>query len=310
MRVLLALAGPTAVGKTEVSLKLAPLINAEVVCSDSRQIYKYLDIGTAKVPESRRAGIPHHLLDIALPDEKITLSDYQQKAYAAINEIFDKGRIALMVGGTGLYIKAVTEGYELPFAPPQKDFREKCSEEVKKQGTLHLHQRLAEVDAESAGKIHPNDARRIIRALEVYQFTGKPLSSYTFKEVNPLNARILKICLSMDRKRLYQKINDRVLKMVEKGLVEEVKKVLDMGYENSLMEMKVMGYHEFIPYFQGKISLDEAIARFQKDTRNYAKRQITWFRADKEIIWVDLDKFSGIEEAVKRIKEIVDENIK
>lgn len=310
MRVLVALAGPTAVGKTEVSLKLAPLINAEIVCSDSRQIYKYLDIGTAKVPESKRVGIPHHLLDIALPDEKITLSDYQQKAYEAINEIFARRKIALMVGGTGLYIKAVTEGYELPFAPPQKDFREKCMEEAKKFGSLHLHKRLADVDAESARKIHPNDARRIIRALEVYQFTGKPLSSYTFKEINPLNAKIIKIGLNMDRKRLYNKINDRVLKMVDKGLVEEVKKVLDMGYENALREMKVMGYHEFIPYFHGKIPLDEAIAWFQKDTRNYAKRQLTWFGADNEIIWIDLDKFFSIDEAVKRIKEIIDENIK
>lgn len=304
---LIVLAGPTGIGKTEISLDLAKRLNAEVVSADSMQIYQYMDIGTAKIKEDEMRGIQHHLLDIIKPDEDFTVSDYRKEASLRIKEINQRGKIPLLVGGTGLYINSLV--YKLNFTQVKANeaFRIRVEEEADKFGNQYIHDKLREIDPESADKIATADRKRIVRALEIIDSTGKKMSEYNKdfrKETNKYDLRM--ICLDMDRQDLYEKINNRVDKMVEKGLIEEVKKILDMGYSKELVSLQAIGYKEIISYLEGEISLDKSLEIIKQSSRNYAKRQLTWFRRDKRFIWFNLDSYSSRELLLDHIIEKID----
>ncbi|MBH8598333.1 tRNA (adenosine(37)-N6)-dimethylallyltransferase MiaA [Thermoactinomyces sp. CICC 10523] len=283
---LLVIVGPTAVGKTDLSLTLAKMFDGEIISGDSMQVYKGMDIGTAKAsPEEQRAA-PHHMIDLIDPDVPFSVQEFQKLARQKIAEIHARGHLPMLVGGTGLYIEAVTHDYELPHVPENPDLREELRNLAESKGNEYLHSRLGEVDPDAAAKLHPNDLRRIIRALEVYEVTGKPFSSLKGKGTSPFDA--LWIGLTMPRELLYERINRRVDQMIEAGLVEEVKRLKERGYHLGLTSMQAIGYKEIISYLNGDITLAEAVDSIKKGTRKYAKRQLSWFRRLKEIHWFDV----------------------
>jgi len=305
---LLVVAGPTAAGKTKTAVELAREFDGEVVSADSMQIYKYMDIGTAKPTEEEKKSIPHYMIDIVEPDEEYSVSDYQNDAQKVIQQIFNRKKLPILAGGTGLYIKAVVDDYYFSEATIDWNFRKKMREMAKKYGKDFLHSKLKEVDPFSAKRIHPNDVKRIIRALEVYHQTGKPISYYekkTRETESPYN--VLIIGLTMPREILYKKIDKRVDEMIEKGLVEEVKMLLDMGYDENLNSMKGLGYRQIIKHLKGEYSLEEAIRLIKRDTRRFAKRQFTWFRRDNRINWINLLKNDAVEIVEKKIKSLLQE---
>lgn len=279
--------GPTAVGKTALSLELAESIDAEIVSADSRQIYRLMDIGTAKPSPKERQLVPHHLIDIVWPDEKFNVSYYVHLAEQAIHDIHSRGKQPLLVGGTGLYIRALTEGLlNAPGADPV--LRQHLHEKAQKEGNESLHAELSKVDSQMAGRLHPNDLVRIVRALEVYYSSGLRLSelqnAHGFRQ-NPY--RTLKIGLFCDRTSLYEKIEKRSEKMFEQGLIEEAKAILDAGYDPKLKILQTIGYRQAFAVLNGKLKLDEALDDLKRSTRRYAKQQLTWFRNDKRIIWLE-----------------------
>jgi tRNA dimethylallyltransferase len=302
---LIAIVGPTAVGKSKIALAVAQKLGkAEIISADSCQVYKYLDIPTAKLPPEEQQGIPHHLIDVVLPGEEFTLAQYQELAYKAIQEIWSRGNLPILAGGTGLYFKAVTGGMQIPATPPDWAWRGEMQQRHKE--GVKLWEELKEVDPETAKRLHPSNVRRIIRALEVHRYTGKPLSFfYHLPEAHPLGIKTLKIGLNMERQQLYETINKRVDKMVQAGLVQEVKSLMKMGYRDVLLRMKVLGYPEIIAALEGEYSLEEGIELFKRHTRQYAKRQLTWFNKDKEIIWLNLSQFQGKAEIVEKIYQII-----
>ncbi|NCC16229.1 MAG: tRNA (adenosine(37)-N6)-dimethylallyltransferase MiaA [Clostridia bacterium] len=288
---LVIIAGPTACGKTALSIELAKRINGEVISADSMQVYRYMDIGTAKVTEAEKQGIPHYLVDELDPDEEYNVMVFQQKAKAYMNEIWEKGKIPILVGGTGFYINALL--YDNDFTETENDtsFREACYAQVENEGADALFARLKAVDPEYAQTIHANNVKRVTRALEYYILTGEKFSKHNAeqkqKESPYLSAVII---LTMERKKLYQRIDQRVDLMMEQGLTEEVKGLLEKGYSSNLVSMQGLGYKEFIPYFQGECSLEKAVEQLKKGTRHFAKRQLTWFRRQIDGLWVDLTK--------------------
>ena len=299
---LLILVGPTAVGKTGISIDLAKKINGEIISADSMQIYKYMDIGTAKIKEDEMENIPHYLIDIDYPDEEFTVAEYKNKAEKHIDKINDYGNIPIMVGGTGLYLNSIV--YELRFTAVEANekFREKYMEIADLNGNQYIYDELLKVDETSAKRINPNDRKRIIRALEIFYETGKPMSDYNKdfrKEVDKYN--LVMIGLTMDRAKLYSRINERVDLMLNDGLIEEVQKLLDMGYTKDLVSMQGIGYKEIISYLEKNIGLDEATEILKRNTRRYAKRQLTWFRRDNRIKWIDVNQFNSTEEISKLI---------
>lgn len=299
---LLILVGPTAVGKTGISIDLAKKINGEIISADSMQIYKYMDIGTAKIKEDEMENIPHYLIDIVYPDEEFTVAEYKNKAEKHIDKINDYGNIPIMVGGTGLYLNSIV--YELRFTAVEANekFREKYMEIADLNGNQYIYDELLKVDETSAKRINPNDRKRIIRALEIFYETGKPMSDYNKdfrKEVDKYN--LVMIGLTMDRAKLYSRINERVDLMLNDGLIEEVQKLLDMGYTKDLVSMQGIGYKEIISYLEKNIGLDEATEILKRNTRRYAKRQLTWFRRDNRIKWIDVNQFNSTEEISKLI---------
>lgn len=292
----MVITGPTAVGKTRVAVALAQRLPAEIVCADSRTLYRHMDIGTAKPsPEDRRA-VPHHLLDVADPDEVVTLSGYQHLADCAIRDIQARGRLPLLVGGTGLYIRAVVDRIAIPRVPPDWVLRAQLEEEERKGGPGTLHRRLQAVDPEAASRIHPHNLRRIIRALEVHAATGRPLSAFQDQVRNgrwappprPPGA-VLLLALRLDRDQLYRRIDQRIDEQLARGLVEEVRALLAAGYAPTLPALQALGYKELVPYVQGRVTYAEAVARLRRNTRRYAKRQMTWLRSDPRYRWVDVD---------------------
>jgi len=287
MRKLIAIIGPTASGKTEISLELAGKIDLEVVSVDSRQIYRYMDIGTAKPTESQRKAVRHHMIDIVNPDQDYSAGRYSQEARDTIREIESRGKLPLLVGGSGLYLRALVDGlFDLNARDPELRHSLKLQAQVV--GLEALHRKLSEVDPETASRVHPNDFHRISRALEVYYLTGKPISDIrrTYRS-GRVDADVLMIGLMVDRELLYRRIGDRVDRMVSDGLVEEVEALLDMGYDPNLNSLRTVGYREIIDYLYGRCSLFEAIDRIKLNTRRYAKRQMTWFRKDERIRWVE-----------------------
>ena len=285
---LLILAGPTAVGKSNVAVALAEELDTEIINADSMQVYKYFDIGTAKPNLKTRRKIPHHLIDICEPDEEYNSAKFINDADSAIKMIYNKSRIPILVGGTGLYIKSLVEGLTADIEP-DTEIRQELKRELEEKGLQVLYQELCKVDEVSAKKIKPNDKTRILRALEVYRQFQIPLSEiYKSKEKRKGIYDPLSIFLNRDRDELYERINKRVDEMIERGLKDEVKKILNMGYSKELKPFKSIGYLQMVNYLEGKISFDEMVNDIKQSTRRYAKRQITWFKHQGQFEEVNL----------------------
>ncbi|MBN1469717.1 MAG: tRNA (adenosine(37)-N6)-dimethylallyltransferase MiaA [Fusobacteriaceae bacterium] len=295
----IVIGGPTGVGKTELSIKLAKILDAVIVNCDSMQIYKEMDIGTAKIKEEEKNGIRHYMMDIIDPIDKYSVGDYYVEVNNLLNNLEKENKNVVFVGGTGLYIDAITEGLsKLP--PANSKFREK----IKNIETEILYKKLLELDSEGAEGIHFNNRVKIERALEVCEITGEKFSVLNKKNIKGNNYNFLKIGLDRDRKLLYCRINERVKIMIEQGLIEEARGIYDK-YKNQLENIKAIGYKELFQYFNSQITLEEAIELIQKESRHYAKRQLTWFRRDKKYKWFDLGQITQ----EKIIKEIL-ENLK
>ncbi len=294
---LIVIVGPTAVGKTKLALRLCQEFNGEVISADSRQVYRGMDIGTAKPTPEERERIPHHLVDIVDPNETLTLAQYQELAYKAIEDVLAHGKVPFLVGGTGQYVRAVVEGWNIPRVPPDEKLRKKLYRKAEDKGWEALHAHLKEVDPLAAEKIDPRNVRRVVRALEVYLKTGRPISRLQTKKPPPY--RILQIGLTMERKRLYQLIDERVDRMIEQGLVEEVKRLVEKGYDYNLPSMSALGYREIGMYLRGEISLEEALRLIKSHTRRFVRHQYTWFRLDDpDIHWFEVRE--GVYEKVRR----------
>ncbi|MBY9082020.1 tRNA (adenosine(37)-N6)-dimethylallyltransferase MiaA [Paenibacillus sp. HN-1] len=293
---LLVLLGPTAVGKTRLSLSLASALNAEIISGDSMQVYRGMDIGTAKIRQEEMEGIPHHLIDVLDPREPYSVAEFQSEGRRLISEISGRGKLPFIVGGTGLYIESLCYGFRFSEAVADEAFRSEMDRYADEYGALALHARLAEVDPESAARLHPNDRRRIIRALEIFRQTNTPLSQSpaAVKPESPYDLCL--IGLSMDRQLLYRRIEERIDEMLADGLVDEVKALLERGCGRSLVSMQGLGYKEIAAYLAGEMTYDESVTLLKRDTRRFAKRQLSWFRHMKDIHWVDVGEgtdFSG-----------------
>lgn len=303
---LFILMGPTAVGKTSLSIKLAKELNGEIISADSMQIYKYMDIGTAKVTESEMDGIIHHMVDIIEPDKSFSVSNYKDLTSQLISEINNRKKLPIVVGGTGLYINSLTYNLNFSSVAPDEKIRSRLELLGDQYGNEYLHEMLSMVDKESAERISIKDRKRIIRALEIYEITGSTMTEYN-KNFRSLNTdyNLVMVCLNMERSKLYENINKRVDIMIEMGLIDEVKKILSMGYNKDLVSLQGIGYKEIIQYLENEISLADAIEKIKQGSRNYAKRQLTWFRRDNRIKWVDVDDFKSINELSYEIKDYV-----
>ncbi|WP_027356464.1 tRNA (adenosine(37)-N6)-dimethylallyltransferase MiaA [Desulfofundulus thermocisternus] len=298
---LLVLVGPTAVGKTAVSVEVALKLGGEIVSADSMLVYRYMNIGTAKPTMEERRGIPHYMIDIIDPDESYSVALYQAQARQHIREIWERGKLPLLVGGTGLYIRSVIEPYHFTGAGVDEHFRSQLLKEAREKGAQALYQRLVEVDPETAAKVHPNNLKRVIRALEVYHLTGHPMSSALRQKGDGPPYNTLIIGLTMDRQRLYQRIEARVEQMLEMGLVDEVRSLLKRGYSPYLTSMQGLGYKEIIAYLRGLSTIEEAIYLLKRNTRRFAKRQFTWFKRDPRINWINIGHYTGITEIAQEI---------
>jgi tRNA dimethylallyltransferase len=296
---LLVLVGPTAVGKTAVAMELARRLNGEIVSADSMQIYKYLDIGTGKPTPAERAAVPHHLIDFVEPDQPYSVADFKDDAERAFADIWRRGKQPLLVGGTGLYIRAIVQGLTFAGGPGDPELRQRLWAEAEAEGNRALHARLAEVDPETAARLHPNQRKQIIRALEVYERTGRPLSQWHAQAgQSPPAYALRRFALTMERSRLYERINARVKAMFEAGWVEEVRALQARGYDERLPAMRSLGYGRILAYLRGETDLATALARTQQDTRRFAKRQYTWFRADPANEWLTV---TGVESTAEEI---------
>jgi tRNA dimethylallyltransferase len=281
MTPLLVVLGATASGKTGLSIKIAKQFNGEIISADSRQVYKYMDIGTAKIRNAEMEGIPHYMLDIVSPEQEFTLADYVRKAKIHIDEIVKKGKLPMLVGGTGLYIRAICDNYRIPRVPPNNELREKIQHEIEEKGEDFVYEKLKEIDPINAAKIHPHNHRYIIRAFEI-ALSGNQESETKGKA----DYNILKIGIDWDREQLYERIDRRAVIQFEEGLVNETKTLLAKGFDISKPSMSSLGYPEIHKYINGELELDEALELFQQNTRNYAKRQLTWFRREKNVVWI------------------------
>ena len=286
-RPLIILTGPTAVGKTSLSLSLAKELDGEIVSADSMQVYRYMDIGTAKIREEERQGIPHHLIDVLDPWEDFNVVRFQKMAREALEEIWERGHIPIVTGGTGFYIQALL--YDIHFTENNEDssLRKDLENYARENGAEALHSRLVEVDEKAASQIHFNNVKRVIRALEFYYQTGKKMSEHNEEERKRTSPYDFKyFVLNDEREHLYAGINRRVDLMMEEGLVEEVRKLKEMGCDSTMVSMQGLGYKEILSYLEGECTLDEAVYKIKRDTRHFAKRQITWFKRERDVIWL------------------------
>jgi tRNA dimethylallyltransferase len=278
-------AGPTGVGKTAFAVELARKLGSEIVNADSMQVYRHMDIGTAKPTPEERSAVAHHLLDVVDPDEPFDAGDYLERARPVIRTLHEAGKVPLVVGGTGLYLKVLTRGI-CAGAPGDPQVRSRLIEEEQTLGLPALHERLLEVDPALGARLHPNDRQRILRALEVFHHSGKPLSHWQQQHrFEDAPYRTVKIFLNREREELYARIDARVETMMAQGFLDEVRKLLALGYGPELKPMQSLGYRQLARHLRGELSLDEALAEIRRDTRRYAKRQLTWFRADPEFRW-------------------------
>lgn len=305
-RTIIALVGPTASGKTEISVKLAQKIGGEIISADSRLVYTDFNIGTAKPSKEEMDNIPHHLIDTTDPKETYTANLFKKDAGKIIEEIFARGNIPIIAGGTGFYVKTLLEGLDIPETSPNDEFREKMRKLSEEKGREFIHSKLKEVDPITAAKLHPNDLFRVIRALEVYEFYGKTMAEMQTKTQPNFNTIYIGLNAE-NREYLYDRINRRVDLMIQDGLIEEVKSLI-YKYGKTLSLLKTLGYKEISEHLDGIYSLNEAIELIKKNTRNFAKRQLTWFRANPEIHWLNIDTL-GKEQIIEAIIEIYNEQI-
>ncbi len=297
---LVVLTGPTAVGKTKASIELAKSIGGEIISADSMQVYRYMDIGSAKITKEEMEGVPHYLVDVLDPKEEFHVVKFQEMAKKAMEEIYSHSHIPIVVGGTGFYIQALL--YDIDFTDNDEDtgIRKELEEFAEKNGLEALHERLRKVDPASAETIHANNKKRVIRALEFYMQTGTPISEHNETErakESPYDFRYF--VLTDDRRTLYNRIDRRVDLMVESGLVEEVKKLKEMGCTRNMVSMQGLGYKEILEYLEGDSSLEEAIYKIKRDTRHFAKRQLTWFRRERQVIWLNKETYQNDEALIE-----------
>lgn len=304
---LIILTGPTAVGKTALSIELAKRINGEMISADSIQIYKKMNIGSAKISPDEMCGIPHHLIDVLDPKEDFNVVLFKDMALKALDIIYEKNKIPIIVGGTGFYIQALLN--DISFEETKiSSYREELEAFVKEHGAHALHERLKDMDPVSYEKIHENNVKRVIRALEFYHDTGMPISKHNeeqSRKESPYN--FIYFVLNDDRQKLYNRIDLRIDQMMEQGLLEEVKELLDYGCTKDMVSMQGLGYKEFIPYFEGECTLEDAILILKRDTRHFAKRQLTWFRREPSVTWINKPDYSNeesmLEAMILKIKE-------
>ncbi|MBO5069254.1 MAG: tRNA (adenosine(37)-N6)-dimethylallyltransferase MiaA [Roseburia sp.] len=309
---MIILTGPTAVGKTALSIELARRIDGAIISADSMQVYKYMDIGSAKISRSEMQGIPHYLIDELEPAEEFHVVRFVEMAKHYLEEIYREGRIPIVVGGTGFYIQALL--YDIDFTEQECDeaYRSSLEALAKEKGAEYLHSMLQEVDPESAEAIHANNIKRVIRALEFYHLSGQKISEHNEnerKKQSPYNFAYF--VLNDERAKLYEKIDLRVDQMVEQGLVEEVKHLKDMGCHREMVSMQGLGYKEILDYLDGKRSLKEAVYIIKRETRHFAKRQITWFKREREVIWLNKEIFQYDEKRIldQMLKILIERNI-
>src|SRR6056297_1367447 len=305
-----AILGPTAAGKTELSLKIAKEFDAEIISADSMQIYQEMNIGTAKVSKEVQKKIKHHQIDIIKPNQDYSVADYQVDVDPIIKDIFQRDKLPLLVGGTGLNIKAVLEGFSLPDMDPDKKLREKLRKEAKEKGNEYVHHKLKEIDPKLANKLHPNDLRRVIRGIEIYKLTGHTKTYYKKKqEEAPPRYEAIKIGLTRNRQELYDRINKRVEMMVENGLLKEAKEIFNKyDLDKKSTARQAIGYKELFKHFKGEYDLDEAVRRIKRNTRHYAKRQLSFFKRDIEIIWYNLSEIKK-EKLFKKVLGLLHNNL-
>ncbi len=303
---LVVIVGPTAVGKSRLAIEIAKELNGVIISADSMQVYKGMNIGTAKIEKDQRENIPHYLIDIRDPDQDWSVVDFIEEVKKLIPQIHKRGKLPIIVGGTGFYLWALLKGFSFPIIPADKELRAR----LEKESVSTLYSRLSTIDSKAAEKIHPNDKKRIIRALEVYELTGKPISEFQKNKVSDslrLNMRghhisPLLIGLILPREELYAHINQRVDSMLEKGLIKEVQNLLAEGCSKNLSSFQALGYKEVVSYLEGKYNFEEMVALLKKNTRKFAKRQITWFKRFENIRWFDSENLNTVE-VIKYIKE-------
>lgn len=296
---LVVLTGPTAVGKTKLSIDLAKALGGEIISADSMQVYKHMDIGSAKITEKEMDGVPHHLIDVLSPFEEFHIVRFQELAKKAVEDIYSRGRIPVFVGGTGFYIQAVTKDIDFTEGEEDKEYREELSRLAAEKGNEFLHEMLRNIDPKSAEEIHANNVKRVIRALEFYKENGFPISQHNEEQKqNETPYNLAYFVLNAPRGLLYERIDRRVDEMMENGLMEEVQKLKDMGCRRDMTSMQGLGYKEILSFLEGEVPLEEAVRILKRDTRHFAKRQLTWFRRESDVIWVDKDKFSFDEEKI------------
>jgi tRNA dimethylallyltransferase len=299
---LLIISGPTAVGKTQISIELAKKLNGEIISADSMQIYKYMNIGAAKISKEEMQDVPHHLIDIIEPHENFTVADFKEKALTAIDLVTQNKKLPILVGGTGLYIDSILYNHYFTDANKDEEYRKYLDELANSKGKEYVHELLKDIDYSSYVKLHPNNLKRVIRALEVYKVSGKPFSDYE-EESNEykINYDVHYYVLTMDRERLYDRINKRVDIMLEMGLINEVRALKEKGYTPEMQSMKGIGYKEILYYLNGELTLEDAVEMIKQGSRNYAKRQLTWFRKNPRIKWINKDDFYNDSEIVNYI---------
>lgn len=305
---LIVLTGPTAVGKTALSIKLAKTIGAEIISADSMQVYKKMNIGTAKVTPKEMDGIKHYLIDILEPTEEFNVFNFKMLAKDAIEEIYSKGKIPIIAGGTGFYIQSVL--YDIDFTENENDttYRDELAEIAATKGADYLHNMLEQVDKDSARAIHKNNVKRVIRALEYYKQTGEPISKHNeVQRENESPYNFVYFVLNDDREKIYERINKRVDIMVENGLKDEVLELCNAGFRDSITAMKAIGYSELLDYVDGKLSFEEAVEKIKTDTRHFAKRQLTWFGREKAVTWVNINEYTSQDDILEYMTDILKE---
>lgn len=296
---LVILTGPTAVGKTKASIGLAKAIGGEIISADSMQVYRHMDIGSAKISRQEMQGVPHYLVDVLEPWDEFHVVRFQQMAKQAMSEIYDHGNIPILVGGTGFYIQSVL--YDIDFADDGGDlsYRKKLEEQAQVNGAECLHQQLEQVDPEYAAQVHANNVKKVIRALEFFHQTGRKLSEHNMEQGQKESPyHFAYFVLNDDRVWLYERIDLRVEQMLKDGLVEEVQRLKEMGCTRDMVSMQGLGYKEILDYLDGRVTLDEAAEIIKRDTRHFAKRQITWFKREKDVCWINKNELDYREELV------------
>ena len=296
-RSMIVLSGPTAVGKTKLSIALANAVGGEIVSADSVQVYRHMDIGSAKITKEEMNGVPHHMIDILEPWEEFSVAVFQERCKECLSGIYERGHVPIVTGGTGFYVQALLR--DVDFSDFRPEYRASLEALAEEKGTAYLHKMLAEVDPASGLAIHPNNGKRIIRALEYFYLTGEPISVHNERErERPPAYDVCYFVLNDLRERLYRRIDRRVDEMLEKGLVEEVEGLRRMGCHKGMVSMQGLGYKEILAYLEGETTLEEAVEILKRDTRHFAKRQLTWFRREREVIWVNKNEFQYDEDKI------------